>query len=209
MYMYTRYKVWAVPLIHPRKSQWVMLVKPVLSLGLKKLLLQYSTIVSFSSVAISFHTLRIQLAFVLGSSLTSSSTDRQWTTKLCIDTDSTVITITVWALITILILHSTGHYHGSLRQLTSTNATTTTPAKQPVFSVESLSVTTSNKDTNLCELCEEEPINVRFHPCKHSVLCELCAERATKCLKCKVILHGLSDKLKIKVIFRMHADSNC
>ena len=38
----------------------------------------------------------------------------------------------------------------------------------------------------LCELCEEERVNVKFLPCGHEVLCSLCAFRAVKCLVCKV-----------------------
>ena len=38
----------------------------------------------------------------------------------------------------------------------------------------------------LCELCDEEPISVKFLPCGHAVLCKLCAIRAVKCLECKV-----------------------
>ena len=38
----------------------------------------------------------------------------------------------------------------------------------------------------LCELCDEEPISVKFLPCGHAVLCRLCAARAVKCLECKV-----------------------
>jgi hypothetical protein len=37
-----------------------------------------------------------------------------------------------------------------------------------------------------CELCDEEPISVKFLPCGHAVLCKLCAIRAVKCLECKV-----------------------
>lgn len=38
----------------------------------------------------------------------------------------------------------------------------------------------------LCELCEEEPVNVKFLPCGHTALCRLCAVRAVRCLVCKV-----------------------
>lgn len=38
----------------------------------------------------------------------------------------------------------------------------------------------------LCELCDEEPVSVKFLPCGHAVLCKLCAIRAVKCLECKV-----------------------
>ena len=40
--------------------------------------------------------------------------------------------------------------------------------------------------SKLCELCDEEPVSVKFLPCGHAVLCKLCAVRAVKCLECKV-----------------------
>ena len=46
----------------------------------------------------------------------------------------------------------------------------------------------STAATKLCELCDEEPINVKFLPCGHAVICSLCASRAVKCLECKVLL---------------------
>ena len=44
----------------------------------------------------------------------------------------------------------------------------------------------SKPAVKLCELCDEEPIGVKFLPCGHTVLCRLCAIRAVKCLECKV-----------------------
>ena len=38
----------------------------------------------------------------------------------------------------------------------------------------------------LCQLCEEHPASIRFSPCGHTVLCSECAQRAKKCLQCKV-----------------------
>ena len=46
----------------------------------------------------------------------------------------------------------------------------------------------SKPAVKLCELCDEEPVSVKFLPCGHAVLCTLCAVRAVKCLECKVIL---------------------
>ena len=37
-----------------------------------------------------------------------------------------------------------------------------------------------------CLLCEEHPANIKFSPCGHTVLCSRCAERAKRCLQCKV-----------------------
>lgn len=50
--------------------------------------------------------------------------------------------------------------------------------------IESDCKDTANK---LCELCEEETVDVVFLPCGHKVLCHLCAVRAVRCLVCKVI----------------------
>ena len=36
-----------------------------------------------------------------------------------------------------------------------------------------------------CFLCDA-PVDVKFEPCGHAILCHECAERAKKCLKCKV-----------------------
>ena len=36
-----------------------------------------------------------------------------------------------------------------------------------------------------CFLCES-PVEVRFEPCGHAILCSACAERAKKCIKCRV-----------------------
>ena len=36
-----------------------------------------------------------------------------------------------------------------------------------------------------CFLCDA-PVDVKFEPCGHAILCSECAERAKKCLKCKV-----------------------
>ena len=44
----------------------------------------------------------------------------------------------------------------------------------------------SGVSRQLCLLCEDYPANVRFSPCGHTVLCSRCAERAKKCLHCKV-----------------------
>lgn len=87
-----------------------------------------------------------------------------------------------------LLYNSTGQYHGSLMQATSPNVNTTEDCSCLKESVSSDKIKVDNKEEmNMCELCEEEPINIRFHPCQHAVICELCAERATKCIKCKVI----------------------
>lgn len=40
-------------------------------------------------------------------------------------------------------------------------------------------------EEQLCLLCDN-PIAVKFEPCGHAVLCEICSERAKKCPKCKV-----------------------
>ena len=45
---------------------------------------------------------------------------------------------------------------------------------------------TENSLAKLCELCEEETIDVKFIPCGHEVLCSLCAHRAVRCLLCRV-----------------------
>ena len=37
----------------------------------------------------------------------------------------------------------------------------------------------------LCFLCDT-PITIKFDPCEHSVVCEQCARRASKCPHCKV-----------------------
>ena len=37
-----------------------------------------------------------------------------------------------------------------------------------------------------CLLCEDHPASIRFSPCGHTVLCSECAQRATKCLQCRV-----------------------
>ena len=37
-----------------------------------------------------------------------------------------------------------------------------------------------------CLLCEEHPAIIKFSPCGHTVLCSRCAERAKRCLQCKV-----------------------
>ena len=37
-----------------------------------------------------------------------------------------------------------------------------------------------------CLLCEEHPAIIKFSPCGHTVLCSRCAERAKRCLRCKV-----------------------
>ena len=39
-----------------------------------------------------------------------------------------------------------------------------------------------------CFLCES-PVEVKFEPCGHAVLCAICSERAKKCVKCKVCTH--------------------
>ena len=48
----------------------------------------------------------------------------------------------------------------------------------------------------LCELCDEEPISIKFLPCGHAVLCKLCAIRAVKCLECKVS-HSVANLTKL------------
>ena len=42
-----------------------------------------------------------------------------------------------------------------------------------------------------CLLCEDHPASIRFSPCGHTVLCSRCAQRAKRCLQCKV-RHPLS-----------------
>ena len=46
-------------------------------------------------------------------------------------------------------------------------------------------VSTCSDPAELCLLCDT-PITVRFQPCEHSVVCEDCARRASKCPHCKV-----------------------
>lgn len=38
---------------------------------------------------------------------------------------------------------------------------------------------------NLCFLCEA-PVDVKFEPCGHALMCHDCAKRAKKCPTCKV-----------------------
>ena len=47
------------------------------------------------------------------------------------------------------------------------------------------SVATATGSTEECFLCDA-PVDVKFEPCGHAILCHECAERAKKCLKCKV-----------------------
>ena len=44
---------------------------------------------------------------------------------------------------------------------------------------------TGGASRQACLLCEH-PAIIRFSPCGHTVLCSRCAERAKKCLQCKV-----------------------
>ena len=39
---------------------------------------------------------------------------------------------------------------------------------------------------DVCFLCEM-PVDVKFEPCGHALMCNQCAERAKKCPTCKVI----------------------
>lgn len=86
----------------------------------------------------------------------------------------------------------TGKFHGSLRKSNMSEEAAGN------FSVDTDSVAdackllllaslhASSQGQHLCELCEEEPIDVRFLPCQHAVICSICAKRATKCIQCKV-----------------------
>ena len=39
----------------------------------------------------------------------------------------------------------------------------------------------------VCFLCDEESSNVRFMPCGHTVMCNMCAKNTKKCPKCQVL----------------------
>ena len=82
----------------------------------------------------------------------------------------------------------TGCYHGSLKKSSSSYPKSVAAEAEDSASSHQTVVDSCTKQLNLCELCEEEPIGVKFLPCSHSILCELCATRATKCLKCKVLI---------------------
>ena len=43
----------------------------------------------------------------------------------------------------------------------------------------------------LCFLCED-PIDIKFEPCGHAVMCSACAQRTRKCPICKVRIKSKS-----------------
>ena len=83
-----------------------------------------------------------------------------------------------------------GRYHGSLRQKGTSNVAGNRSVDGDSFLYSSELTSPPNKvnteTDSICELCEEEAIDVRFLPCEHAVICSICAQRATKCIKCKV-----------------------
>ena len=46
-------------------------------------------------------------------------------------------------------------------------------------------VATAGSNVELCFLCES-PVDVKFEPCGHAMMCSTCAQRARKCPECKV-----------------------
>ena len=51
------------------------------------------------------------------------------------------------------------------------------------FLVDVAATVSSNQEP--CFLCES-PVDVKFEPCGHAMMCSTCAERAKKCPQCKV-----------------------
>jgi hypothetical protein len=37
-----------------------------------------------------------------------------------------------------------------------------------------------------CFMCGESPVDIKFEPCGHAMMCSTCAQRAKKCPQCKV-----------------------
>ena len=63
----------------------------------------------------------------------------------------------------------------------------------------------------LCFLCDT-PITIKFDPCEHSVVCEQCARRASKCPHCKVSCLESKTLWNVSVewfyVCILHTDSN-
>ena len=106
----------------------------------------------------------------------------------------------------------TGRYRGSLRHKSTLDKVenTSTDKGSLLYSSELTSPPdmASTEKTNICELCEEEPIDVRFLPCEHAVICGICARRATKCIKCKVrsTIQSLYSTTKVLIFNTTEAD---
>lgn len=48
---------------------------------------------------------------------------------------------------------------------------------------------------DVCFLCEA-PVDVKFEPCGHALMCHNCADRAKKCPTCKVLYNVyLADRI--------------
>jgi hypothetical protein len=60
-------------------------------------------------------------------------------------------------------------------------------------------VATATSSIEECFLCDA-PVDVKFEPCGHAILCSECAERARKCLKCKVYMYMCVCKLHLAAI---------
>ena len=55
------------------------------------------------------------------------------------------------------------------------------------FVCDVVDVATAGSDQEACFLCES-PVDVKFEPCGHAMMCSTCAQRAKKCPQCKVRL---------------------
>ena len=78
----------------------------------------------------------------------------------------------VYAFLCFNVFHSAGRFHGSLKN-------------NPAKILAATPTTDDSESPQLCDLCDE-PIDIKFLPCGHVVICKLCAKRATKCLACQV-----------------------
>lgn len=54
--------------------------------------------------------------------------------------------------------------------------------------VESFAEVHQGGDSVECVVCSDEPPSVKFEPCGHMIVCEGCATRMKKCLKCKRVI---------------------
>lgn len=54
--------------------------------------------------------------------------------------------------------------------------------------VESFAKVQQEAESVECVVCSDEPPSVKFEPCGHMIVCEGCAKRMKKCLKCKGVI---------------------
>ena len=54
------------------------------------------------------------------------------------------------------------------------------------------SIPAADGSTTECFLCES-PVDIKFEPCGHAMMCSTCAQRAKKCPQCKVGEYFIKD----------------